>query len=65
MSDILKKYTDAELVALEADAIRYRWLRDSAGNDIMRRLIQESSTPKWDRMVDEDRRENADNGEVR
>jgi hypothetical protein len=43
-------------MAVERDAERYRWLRDRAGNKIMRRLMKESIAPEWDRIVDEDRR---------
>lgn len=34
------------------DAARYRWLRDSAGNDIMEKLMAECSPPRWDELVD-------------
>ena len=35
----------AERDALRKDAERYRWLRDSAGNDIMEKLMAECSPP--------------------
>ena len=38
--------------ALAKDAARYRWLRDSAGNDIMEKLMAECSPPRWDELVD-------------
>ena len=42
----------AERDALRRDAERYRWLRDSAGNDIMEKLMAECSPPRWDELVD-------------
>jgi hypothetical protein len=42
----------AENAALRKDAERYRWLRDSAGNDIMEKLMAECSPPRWDELVD-------------
>lgn len=42
----------AERDALRKDAERYRWLRDSAGNDIMEKLMAECSPPRWDELVD-------------
>ena len=42
----------AERDALRKDAERYRWLRDSAGNDIMEKLMTECSPPRWDELVD-------------
>lgn len=42
----------AEVEALRKDAERYRWLRDSAGNDIMEKLMAECSPPRWDELVD-------------
>jgi hypothetical protein len=36
-----------------ADGARYRWLRDSAGNDIMRKLMKECRPEQWDKLVDE------------
>ncbi|HSW33303.1 MAG TPA: hypothetical protein VLH36_06770 [Steroidobacteraceae bacterium] len=42
----------AERDALSKDAERYRWLRDSAGNDIMEKLMAECSPPRWDELVD-------------
>ena len=41
-----------EVEALRKDAERYRWLRDSAGNDIMEKLMAECSPPRWDELVD-------------
>lgn len=38
-----------------ADAARYRWLRDSAGNGIMRKLMKECTPSGWDVLVDRDR----------
>lgn len=43
----------AELAAAKRDAERYRWLRDKAGNSIMRRLMGSAIPPKWDDMIDE------------
>jgi hypothetical protein len=42
----------SERDALRKDAERYRWLRDSAGNDIMEKLMAECSPPRWDELVD-------------
>ena len=36
-----------------SDAARYRWLRDSAGNEIMRKLMKECRPEQWDKLVDE------------
>jgi len=35
------------------DVARYRWLRDKAGNDIMRDLMKECRPEQWDKLVDE------------
>ena len=43
----------AELAAAKRDAERYRWLRDKAGNSIMRRLMDSAIPPEWDDMIDE------------
>ena len=42
----------AERDALRADAERYRHLRDIAGNDIMRKLMEEVRPSHWDSIVD-------------
>jgi hypothetical protein len=42
-----------ELAAAKRDTARYRWLRDTAGNDIMRRLMNSAVPSKWDDMIDE------------
>jgi hypothetical protein len=49
-----------EVERLHADAERYRWLRDYAGNSIMRRLMKECRPDVWDKLVDEAREQ--DNG---
>lgn len=41
------------ITGLEADAERYRWLRDRAGNAVMKKLEAESVPSKWDDIVDE------------
>ena len=51
MRDQRERYAD-ERDALRKDAERYRWLRDSAGNDIMEKLMTECSPPRWDELVD-------------
>ena len=51
MRDQRERYAD-ERDALRKDAERYRWLRDSAGNDIMEKLMAECSPPRWDELVD-------------
>lgn len=38
---------------LKVDAERYRYLRDSAGNTIMRKLMKECRPDEWDKLVDE------------
>lgn len=37
---------------LAADAERYRWLRDRAGNAIMEELMKEFRPDHWDQKVD-------------
>ena len=37
----------------EKDAARYRWLRDKAGNEIMRKLMNECRSEHWDKLIDE------------
>jgi hypothetical protein len=37
------------------DAARYRWLRDKAGNKVMKSLVGEARPPQWDVIVDKDR----------
>ena len=49
-----------EVERLHADAERYRWLRDYAGNEIMRDLMRECRPGEWDKLVDEAR--SGDNG---
>lgn len=44
------------LNANATDAARYRWLRDRAGNEILRNLMRQSRPGVWDELVDEDRR---------
>jgi hypothetical protein len=53
LGDMLQAQQDAE------DAVRYRYLRDRAGNAIMRKLMDESRPSEWDKIVDRDR-EHAD-----
>jgi hypothetical protein len=43
-------------MAFERDAERYRFLRDQAGNSIMRRLMKECRPDEWDVLVDHERR---------
>lgn len=40
---------------IERDAERYRYLRDRAGNEIMRRLMDECRPDEWDKLIDSDR----------
>lgn len=40
---------------LATDAHRYRWLRDRAGNAILKQLMREPRSDEWDRLVDFDR----------
>lgn len=47
---------------LEPDAERYRWLRDSSGNDIMVALMAEARSDKWDELIDDDRDTDQPNG---
>jgi len=47
---------------LRADAARYRWLRDRAGNDVMKELMDEARGAKWDAIVDEYRGVQLGNG---
>lgn len=49
IGDMLQAQQDAE------DAARYRWLRDSAGNGVMRKLMKECRPEGWDALVDRDR----------
>ncbi len=49
IGDMLQAEQDAE------DARRYRYLRDRAGNTIMRKLMDESRPDEWDKLVDRDR----------
>lgn len=49
IGDMLQAQVDAE------DAARYRYLRDSAGNGIMRKLMRVCSPTGWDRLVDQER----------
>jgi hypothetical protein len=42
----------ARLAEAERDAARYRWLRDKAGNKVMRDLMDECRPDGWDRIVD-------------
>jgi hypothetical protein len=51
-------HVDARIAELEKDAERYRYLRDLAGNDILRLLMREARPDKWDALVDEDRADN-------
>ena len=37
------------------DAERYRYLRDRAGNEIMKKLMKECLPERWDVLVDADR----------
>ncbi len=46
LGDMLQAKRDAE------DAARYRFLRDSAGNAIMKRLMAEVRSNEWDKLVD-------------
>ena len=48
LGDMLQAQRDVE------DARRYRWLRDSSGNDIMRKLMREPRSEGWDALVDSD-----------
>lgn len=49
IGDMLQAEQDAE------DAARYRWLRDQAGNAIMKKLMDEARPKQWDKLVDRDR----------
>lgn len=42
----------SRVAELEPDAARYRYLRDDAGNSIMRTLMRYASADAWDRTVD-------------
>lgn len=42
----------AENNKLRADALRYRWLRDRAGNAIMRELMGLCRSSEWDASID-------------
>lgn len=42
-----------ECESFRQDAERYRWLRDQAGNDVMKELMGESRPSAWDAIVDE------------
>jgi len=44
----------ASNAAAQRDAARYRWLRDSSGNDIMRKLMREPRSDGWDALIDRD-----------
>lgn len=39
----------------ERDAERYRYLRDIAGNKVMKQLMAECRPDEWDKLVDADR----------
>lgn len=49
IGDMLQAQRDSE------DAARYRYLRDSAGNSIMKKLMKECRPDGWDAIVDRDR----------
>jgi hypothetical protein len=51
----LRMFSPETLEDQARDAARYRWLRDKAGNDIMRTLMMESRPDEWDKLVDRDR----------
>lgn len=40
------------IAALQKDAARYRWLRDSTGNAVMRKLMRICTPDGWDSAVD-------------
>jgi len=44
-----------EAKAIVRDAERYRYLRDNAGNEIMRKLMEECRPEEWDKLVDQER----------
>lgn len=45
----------ADCENVRKDAARYRWLRDSAGNGVMKKLMKECRPDGWDALVDRDR----------
>lgn len=51
--------------AFERDAERYRYLRDIAGNRVMKRLMAECRPDEWDKLVDADRHDQSQSASAR